>query len=76
MNNQNNMSCDMREDSVKNTQLLDASSRNNVILFFFSQLLILFFLSVCTGAYATFSIISRSTVTVVHSITVSYSGPG
>jgi hypothetical protein len=36
----------------------------------------MFFLRVCTGAYATFSLISRSTVTVVHSITVSYSGPG
>jgi hypothetical protein len=46
--------------------------------FFFSQLVFLFFLRVCTGAYATFSVtvISRSTATVVHSITVSYSGPG
>jgi hypothetical protein len=42
----------------------------------FNQLVFLFFLSVCTGAYATFSVISRSTATVVHSITVSYSGPG
>ena len=30
--------------------------------------------SVCIGAYATFSVISRSTV--VHSITVSYTGTG
>ena len=40
----------------------------------FSQLVFVFFLSVHIGAYATFSVISRSTV--VDSITVSYTGPG
>ena len=34
--------------------------------------------SVCIGAYATFSVISRSTVVgvVLHSVIVSYTGPG
>ena len=40
----------------------------------FSQLVFVFYFSVCIGAYATFSVISRSTV--VDSINVSYTGPG
>ena len=58
---------------IQNTQLHNYWMLQVEITLLFSQLVFMFFLRVCTGAYATFS---RSTVAVVQSITVSYSGPG